>query len=226
MKIIPPSHEILFMPDGETILKNIEIAGRTCYKSEDRITGDSAAGFVKGIIKSGHHSVIEHMNITVRFVCDRGVTHELVRHRLAAYSQESTRYANYAKEKFGNEITVIRPFFWAEDSQAYADWKSAMEYAEKIYLKLIQNGARPQEARSVLPNSLKTEIVMTANLREWRHVLNLRCSKPAHPQIREIMLPMLAEFHSKIPVVFDDLFEKYEADISAFKSKGADRESE
>jgi len=226
MKIIPPSHEILFMPDGETILKNIEIAGRTCYKSEERITANSAAGFVKGIIKSGHHSVIEHMNITARFICDRGVSHELVRHRLAAYSQESTRYANYAKDKFGNEITVIRPFFWTEDSQAYQDWKSAMAYAEKIYMKLIHDGATPEKARSVLPNSLKTEIVMTANLREWRHVIHLRCSKPAHPQIREIMLPLLAEFHSKIPVVFDDLHEKYESDISALKAKGADKESQ
>ncbi len=220
MKIIPPSHEILFMPDGESILKNTEAAGRTCYKSEDRITPDSAAGFVKGIIKSGHHSVIEHMNITVRFICDRGVSHELVRHRLAAYSQESTRYANYAKDRFGNELTLIRPFFWTEDSQAYKDWLSAMEYAEKIYMKLIREGAAPEKARSVLPNSLKTEIVMTANLREWRHVISLRCSRPAHPQIREIMLPLLADFHARIPVVFQDLYEKYENAVSDFQKTG------
>ncbi|MEE4359360.1 MAG: FAD-dependent thymidylate synthase [Desulfococcaceae bacterium] len=220
MKIIPPSHEILFMPDGESILKNTEAAGRTCYKSEDRITPDSAAGFVKGIIKSGHHSVIEHMNITVRFICDRGVSHELVRHRLAAYSQESTRYANYAKDRFGNELTFIRPFFWTEDSQAYKDWLSAMEYAEKIYMKLIREGAPPEKARSVLPNSLKTEIVMTANLREWRHVISLRCSRPAHPQIREIMLPLLADFHARIPVVFQDLYEKYENAVSDFQKTG------
>jgi len=213
MKIIPPSHEILFIPDSNTVLKNIEIAGRTCYKSEDKITPDSAAGFIRGIIKSGHHSVIEHMNLTVRFVCDRAVSHEIVRHRLAAYSQESTRYANYSKDKFGNEITVIRPFFWDKDSQAYKDWLSAMEYCEKIYMKLINEGAKPEQARSVLPNSLKTEIVMTANLREWRHVINLRCSKPAHPQIRELMLPLLGELHSRILVVFDDLYEKYEGDI-------------
>jgi thymidylate synthase (FAD) len=216
LKIIPPSHEILFMPDGPTLLKYIEIAGRTCYKSEDKITDDSAARFVRGIIKSGHHSVIEHMSITVRFVCDRGISHELVRHRLAAYSQESTRYANYSKDKFGSEITVIRPFFWADNSQSYQDWLSAMAYAEKIYMKLLESGAKPEEARSVLPNSLKTEIVMTANIREWRHVLALRCSKPAHPQIRELMLPLLDEFHKKIPVVFDDIYQTYQQDISEF----------
>jgi thymidylate synthase (FAD) len=212
MKIIPPSHELLFIPDKNIVLKNIELAGRTCYKSENKITPDSAANFIKGIINSGHHSVIEHMSISVRFICDRGISHEIVRHRLAAYSQESTRYANYSKNKFGSEITVIRPFFWGQDCQAYKHWLSAMQYCETIYMKLINEGVKPEQARSVLPNSLKTEIVMTANLREWRHVLNLRCSKPAHPQIREIMLPLLAELHDKIPVVFDDLYKKYEED--------------
>lgn len=209
MKIISPYHEIMYMPDGDAILKNIELAGRTCYKSEDKITSDSAAAFIRRITRSGHHSVIEHMNITVRFVCDRGVSHELVRHRLASYSQESTRYANYAHDKFGNEITVIKPFFWAEDSQAYQDWLSAMAHAEKVYLKLIREGASPQEARSVLPNSLKTEVVMTANLREWKHVINLRCSRAAHPQIREIMLPLLADLYKKVPIVFEQEYEKY-----------------
>lgn len=213
MRIIPPSHEILYMPDGDTILKTIELAGRTCYKSEDKITPDSAAAFIRRITRSGHHSVIEHMNITVRFICDRGVSHELVRHRLAAYSQESTRYANYARDKFGNEITVIRPFFWAENSPAYQDWLTAMAHAERIYLKLIREGASPQEARSVLPNSLKTEVVMTANLREWKHVLNLRCSRAAHPQIREIMLPLLADLHKRVPVVFEAEYDKYGNEI-------------
>ena len=209
MRIIEPSHEILFLPDGEVVLKNLELAGRTCYKSEDRITPDSAKGFIKGILKSGHHSVIEHAAITVRFICDRGVTHELVRHRLASYSQESTRYANYSKDKFGREITVIKPLFWDEDSPEYSAWKEAMENAEQSYLKLIDLGARAEQARAVLPNSLKTEIVMTANVREWRHVFALRCSKAAHPQIREIMLPLLEELHKKLPVVFDDLYEEF-----------------
>lgn len=209
MKIIAPSHEILFMPDGETVLKNIELAGRTCYKSHDKITPDSAAAFVKRILKSGHHSVIEHMAITVRFICDRGIMAELTRHRLASFSVESTRYANYAKDKFGNEITVIQPPFWEEGSPAYERWKAAMERAEADYLALIRMGATAQEARSVLPNSLKTEIVTTANLREWRHIFSLRCDKAAHPQMREIMRPLLAEFHQRIPVVFADLHEQF-----------------
>lgn len=209
MKIISASHEILFIQDSASILRQIETAGRTCYKSEDKITQDSSKGFVKGIIKSGHHSVIEHISITVRFICDRGISHELVRHRLAAFSQESTRYANYSKDKFGNEITVIKPVFWSEASEAYGYWLAAMKNAEDAYLNLLKTGAKAEEARSVLPNSLKTEVVMTCNLRQWRHVLNLRCSKAAHPQIREIMLPLLKELHEKIPVVFDDLYETF-----------------
>lgn len=209
MKIISASHEILFIQDSASILRYIEVAGRTCYKSEDKITQESSKGFVKGIIKSGHHSVIEHISITVRFICDRGISHELVRHRLAAFSQESTRYANYSKDKFGNEITVIKPVFWSEESEAYGYWLTAMKNAEDTYLNLLKTGAKAEEARSVLPNSLKTEVVMTCNLRQWRHVLNLRCSKAAHPQIREIMLPLLKELYEKIPVVFDDLYETF-----------------
>ena len=218
MKIIFPSHEILYLPDGEDVLKRIELAGRTCYKSENRITKASAADFVKRIIDSGHHSVIEHVNITVRFICDRGVTHELVRHRLASYSQESTRYANYSKEKFGREITVIKPLFWKEDSEEYPEWLSAMEQAEKSYMRLIDLDASPEQARSVLPNSLKTEIVITCNIRKWRHIFRLRCSSSAHPQMREIMLPLLREFHDKIPVLFEDIYSQYRQEISAFNN--------
>jgi len=217
MQVIRPTHKILFMPDGEAILKHIEMAGRTCYKSEDRITDESASGFVSRLIKAGHLSVMEHANITVHFTCDRGVSHEIVRHRLAAFSQESTRYANYSGEKFGKEITVIKPFFWQEGSPEYAEWAAAMEQAEKAYMKLIEMGARPEQARGVLPNSLKTELVMTCNIREWRHVLNLRCSAAAHPQIREVMLSLLADFHAKLPVLFDDIYEEYQDDIKAFQ---------
>jgi thymidylate synthase (FAD) len=205
MRIVPPSFEILDMPDGDALLQRIELAGRTCYKSEEKITPGSAKGFVQRILDSGHHSVIEHVNITVRFICDRGVTHELVRHRLASYSQESTRYANYSREKFGNEITVIRPLFWEENSEEYRLWFDAMQKAEQAYMNLIEMGARPEQARSVLPNSLKTEIVMTCNVREWRHVFNLRCSDAAHPQIREIMRPLLTKLKTLVPVLFDDI---------------------
>ena len=213
MKIVHPSHEILLMPKEEYVPKFIELVGRTCYKSEKKITPHSARKFIASLISSGHHSVIEHVSISVRFICDRGVSHELVRHRLASYSQESTRYANYSKNRFGGEITVIKPPFWAEHSSQYAEWLNAMELAEKAYMKLLKIGASPEQARSVLPNSLKTEVVMSCNIREWRHVLNLRCSKAAHPQIRQIMLPLLKEFYEKLPDFFEDLFKKYKNDI-------------
>ena len=163
----------------------------------------TAAPFLSRIMKTGHESVIEHISATVRLICDRGVTHEIVRHRLCSFSQESTRYANYSKEKFGSEITVIRPFFWEKNSIAYHEWAKAMNACEKAYLTLIKLSATAQRARSVLPNSLKTEIVITANMREWRHIFKLRCGKASHPQMRQSMLPVLAEFHKRVAILFD-----------------------
>lgn len=203
MKIINASYEIMKLDNGEEILKFIELYGRTCYKSEDKITESSAKEFVKMILKRGHHSVIEHVSMTVRFICDRGVTHELVRHRLVAYSQESTRYCNYSKGKYGSEITVIKPIFF--DESRYEIWYESCQESEDCYLDLIERGSLPQEARSVLPNSLKTEIVTTANLREWRHIFTLRTSKAAHPQMREIMVPLLKEVQNRVPIIFDDI---------------------
>jgi len=205
MRIIKPSFVIESNVDSDYILKQIEKAGRTAYKSEDKITQDSALEFVKMIRKRGHLSVLEHQSVTVRVICDRGVTHEIVRHRLAAYTQESTRYCNYTKGKFGSEITVIEPVFWDKDDPKYKIWEKAMQSAEVYYNELIAAGATPQEARSVLPNSLKTEMVMTMNLREWRHFFKLRTSLAAHPQMREITIPLLEEFKKRIPVVFDDI---------------------
>ena len=207
MKIINPSFQFESEINGREILEGIERAGRTAYKSEDRITRDSAEKFVSMIIKKGHESVLEHRSVTVRVICDRGVTHEIVRHRLASYTQESTRYCNYAGDKFDNQIVVIRPAFWDKnkDREKYAIWREAMEQSEKAYLELIEHGATPQEARSVLPNSLKTEIVITMNLREWRNFFKLRTAPQAHPQMRQIARPLLEEFKNKIPVVFDDI---------------------
>lgn len=208
MKIIEPYHVIETPINGEAILAHIEKAGRTCYKSEELITPDSAKAFVEKMIKSGHESVIEHFSITVRFICDRGVSHELVRHRLASFSQESTRYCNYGK---ADEITVILPFFFDtgmgihSNSLVFDEWRDSCEHAERAYLALLKYGAKPQEARSVLPNSLKTEVVMTANLREWRTIFKQRTAKAAHPQMRQIMIPFLFELQSLIPVVFDDI---------------------
>jgi len=208
VKIIKPYIEIqndmMFFSEDQ-ILKKIEQAGRTCYKSEDKITTNSAEDFVRRVIASGHESVIEHGYVTFKVVCDRGVTHEIVRHRIASYSQESTRYCNYSKDKFGRELTFIKPCFWNEDSKQYEFWKMAMQDAEYHYLTLIEKQATAQEARSVLPNSLKTEIVITMNLREWRHFLKLRTSTKAHPQMREIAIMIYDWFKEVMPVIVDDI---------------------
>ncbi|HLB95644.1 MAG TPA: FAD-dependent thymidylate synthase [Patescibacteria group bacterium] len=204
MKILKPYFVIEDEVDGEQILKNLERYGRTCYKSEDKTTPDSARKFLAGIIKSGHESVIEHEKVTVRLICDRGVTHEIVRHRIASYSQESTRYCNYNSRG----VQVIEPFFFVGDDKKYQIWLTAMHACEDAYNGLIEAGATPQEARTVLPNSLKTEIVITYNLREWRHFFKLRCSKRAHPQMREITIPLLREFQQRIPIIFDDIAEE------------------
>lgn len=203
MQIIKPSFHILSAIDRDALLKLIELAGRVCYKSEDKITPGSAPEFVSKICNVfKHESVIEHAAISVKFICDRGVTHELVRHRLCSFSQESTRYCNYSKDKFGREITVIEPLFFERGSPRYQAWQEGCLAAEKAYFALLDAGATPQEARSVLPNSLKTEIVVTANLREWRHVFSLRTAQNAHPQMREIMQPLAAEFARLLPEIF------------------------
>lgn len=205
MKIISPSFELLDCPSGTELLQKIELAGRVCYKSEEKITHDSAASFVQRILDRGHESVLEHEKLTVRVICDRGVSHEIVRHRIASYSQESTRYCNYSLSKYQNELTFIRPFFWNNSPDKFRIWKEAMAVAERSYLELIRLGASPQEARSVLPNSLKTEIVVTMNMREWRHFFKLRTSPAAHPQMQEIAIPMLTTFQKIIPVIFDGI---------------------
>ena len=209
MRVIKPSVELLDQLDGKEMLKKIEKIGRVCYKSEDRITEDSAEKFIRNILKSGHESVIEHEKISVRIICDRGVTHEIVRHRIASYSQESTRYCNYSNEKFGKELTLIQPLFWREDSAEYKVWLDSMQVIEDNYNKLMGLGAEPQQARSILPNSLKTEIVVTMNLREWRHFFKLRTAKRAHPQMREVACMILDLFKGYVPVIFDDI--EYEA---------------
>jgi len=205
LRIVKPEFEIIDSIDGDDILKTIERFGRICYKSEDLITDGSAQAFVKMIIKSGHESVIEHCKVSVKIICDRGVSHEIVRHRTASYSQESTRYCNYSKAKFGNELTFVMPLFFEDEPEKLDLWKSTMQIIENNYNALIAAGATPEEARSILPNSLKTEIIVTMNLREWRHFFKLRTSEKAHPQMREIATPILNEFKRIIPVVFEDI---------------------
>lgn len=210
--------EVLSAERYEDMLRRVERIGRVCYKSEDRIQEGSAEAFIRGILRRGHESVIEHGSITVKFICDRGVTHEIVRHRIASYSQESTRYCNYVKEKFGSQITCIdlaTGFRYdlsdETDRKKYEVWQRAMENAERSYFQMIELGATPQEARSVLPNSLKTELVATMNLREWRHFFRLRTDAAAHPQCREVAQMLLERFAKDYPVFFADLLEAQRA---------------
>lgn len=253
MNIIKPSYEILgIFPGEEDCLKWLERIGRTCYKSEDKITSESAPKFVRSILKLDrmtklrdrflsvikdatertmsrnpytpdvladllmqpvqdmlddppHESVIEHSMMTVRFIFDRGVSHEMVRHRLCAFSQESTRYCNY--NKGGQGINVIETPFFQDHEAMDSYWNAAMEETEDAYQRLLECGAKPEQARSVLPNSTKTEIVVSANFREWRHIFRLRTSKRAHPQMREVMVPLLKELKAKpnLGLLFEDI---------------------
>ena len=225
MKIIDQYHEIVDEIDGIAILNKIEKAGRLCYKSEgnigevlDQYNGwtkwqndsqmiPSSLPFIfKLLHQSQHESVIEHVSITVKFVTNRGVSHELVRHRLMSYSQESTRYCNYSKDKFDNSLTFIKPI-WHDlnDGGASKVWEISMQMTEHDYFKLLELGWTPEKARETLPNSLKTEILVTGNLRNWRHILKLRTTKKAHPQIRCLMNSLLKDFQERIPVIFDDI---------------------
>lgn len=210
MIIVKPSYQILTEIDGVKELKHIEKIARVCYKSEDKIdqSGESAKKIIGVLLKAGHEAMIEHSHLSVKFIIDRGITHELVRHRIASFAQESTRYCNYAGNKFGNQITVIEPFFYKKDPKKYEIWKKGCEEAEKAYFELLKAGSTPQEARNVLPTCLKTEITISANYREWRNIFKLRCAPDAHPQCREILIPLLKELQSKIPLIFDDI--KYE----------------
>ena len=221
MKTIKPSFKILtdISEGGIKELQLIEKAGRECYKSGDKITpdGESAKKFVKMLIDNGHEAMIEHSILSVMFTVDRGVTHEMMRHRVASFAQESTRYVNYSKEKFGNEISVIDIMggitldnkMKKEDAdvlgEIYLEWEQAMREAEKHYMRMIELGATPQIARSVLPNSTKTSLTVTANYREWRHFFKLRTATTAHPQMREVTIPLFIELKKRIPIIFDDI---------------------
>lgn len=206
--------ELLSNPSYEEMLTKIECIGRVCYKSENRIEEGSAEKFIRGIIKRGHESVIEHESLSVRVICDRGISHEIVRHRIASYSQESSRYCNYSNDKFSNQISCIdiaTGFKYdlnnENDFKKYQIWEKAMKSSEEYYFQLLDLGAKPEEARSVLPNSLKTELIITMNLREWRHFFKLRTSHRAHPQMVEVACNILNQFVERYPLFFEDLVE-------------------
>lgn len=247
MKLLRQSYKIM-SPLNEDLLLKVEQAGRTCYKSEDRITQGSAEKFVRMLIKRGHESVLEHSSITVRFITDRGITHEIVRHRLASFSQESTRYCNYNSDKHSSQCSFIIPDWakhikegeyptlwphddiknrlvsitydfagglpdWFGESTIEEDvWFNHMAHTEHDYNIMVDNGMKPQDARSVLPNSLKTEIVVTANIREWRTIFKQRTSNAAHPMMRDLMIPLLKELnqHTYTKPFFEDIWETIE----------------
>lgn len=219
MKILPyPTHEVLHSSPISDYWRVSEGA-RTCYKSE-RTSTSSDTRLISSCFKNGHHSVLEHSSITVRFICDRGVSHELVRHRLASFSQESTRYCNYSNDKFGSEITVVKPVRIHENSMEYYIWEKSCKQAEKSYFDLLDLGVAPENARSVLPTCLKTEVVMTANLREWYHVLDLRTARDAHPDIRWMCHGLLIHMASEYPEIFGALLrERNPQFISDFATK-------
>lgn len=208
MKIIENSYSILTdLSDAKnTILKPIEIAARTCYKSENNITDDSCLRLCKMLIDRGHTAMLEHSQITVRFIINRAIANEITRHRIASYSQVSTRYCNYSKDKFGNEITVIAPEeLLPENSDNYIMWYNLCKLSEDTYMNLINNKVKPEIARDILPLCLATELVVTANIRSWRNIFSLRTTIYAHPHMRKLMRKLLDDFKSKIPVLFDDI---------------------
>lgn len=223
MRVLKAGYEIINKDsiNGLEILKTIERVGRTCYKSEDKTTDDSAVKFVRNLINRGHEAMIEFANITVKFTCNRGISHEIVRHRVSSFAQESTRYVNYSSDKNDNQVkfidikegialdTKMQNMDANTISLIVDEWNKACEDSEKHYLRMIELGATPQIARSVLNSSTKTEINMSANLREWRHFFKLRADKPAHPQMREITIPLLLELNELIPVVFEDIVEDF-----------------
>lgn len=217
---VKPRFDIMHMPSGKEMLERIEEAGRVCYKSEHKIdnshpdlASEKTKDFVRMIIKRGHESVLEHCSITVKFVCNRGVSHELIRHRLSSFSQESTRFVNYTNDRFGGEIQVItNPKSWYDDDkygfmgeELFKEYNTAMEDAERHYFNLIEMGWKPQQARNVLPIGLKTEIVVTANVRQWRTMFKQRTAPAAHPQMRQLMIPLLRWLQRILPVVFEDI---------------------
>lgn len=204
MKVIEPSFEIITPVDPEAIMRHIELCGRVCYKSEGNVCEGSAERLITNMLSRGHESPIEHFSISVRVITDRGVSHEWVRHRIASYSQESTRYCNYSKDKFGGEITFVRPARLIPETPEYEAWARAMENAERSYFELLSMGVTPETARSVLPNSLKTEFICTMNLREWRHFFELRTSPAAHPDMRAVACPLQEEFRHLLPIFFGE----------------------
>ncbi len=216
VNIVAPHVEIMTPLDGEAILKHLELCARNCYKSEDKITPDSARTMVKKLLELGHEAMIEHYSLTAKLTCDIGVYKDLTRHRLASFAIESTRYCNYSKGKFGNELSVIKPCHIKENTSEYDLWLKTMQTIEQNYNQMAALGCRPDQLRMLLPHSTKADVIMTANLREWRHIFKLRCAPAAHPTVQEVMDMLLEKLKAEIPVVFDDInYDKKDGSLAA-----------
>jgi len=214
MKIIEPTIEIE-NADYNVIMKNLERACRTCYRSEDKITEESYKTLLKNCINRGHESILEHEKITIRMVCDIGVYKDLTRHRHASFSIESTRYCNYGKDKFDNQIKFIKPVNIEEGTELYDEWKKSLEEIETHYIKMVELGATPDQMRMILPHSTAALVTMTANIREWKHILSLRCTKHAHPAVEQVMIPLLLHFKENMPEIFENI--EYDENFSSEK---------
>jgi len=204
MKIIKPKVGIEKV-DYNEIMKNLEIACRTCYRSEDKITDESYKTLLRNCINRGHESILEHEKITIRMVCDIGVYKDLTRHRHASFSIESTRYCNYGKDKFDNEIKFIEPVNIEKDTEIYNEWKKSCEQIEEHYIKMVNLGATPDQMRMILPHSTAAAVTMTANIREWKHILSLRCTRHAHPAVEQVMIPVLLHLKQNMPEIFESI---------------------
>lgn len=215
MKIIEPKIEIE-NANYNQIMKNLERACRTCYRSEDKITEESYKTLLKNCINRGHESILEHEKITIIMTCDIGVYKDLTRHRHASFSIESTRYCNYGKDKFDNQIKFIKPVNIEEGTGIYKEWEQSLEEIEKHYKKMAELGATPDQMRMILPHSTAALVTMTANIREWKHILSLRCTKHAHPAVEQVMIPLLLHFKKHMPEIFENIEYDEEFDPSKY----------
>lgn len=210
MRIVDPWIKVEKI-DGTKIMKRIERACRTCYRSEGKITENSYKNLINNCITRGHESVLEHEKVTVRIYDDVGSYKDLTRHRFASFSVESTRYCSYDKDKYGNEIAFMNPVY-IEDKETYEIWKNTMQEIEKSYIHMKELGATTDMCREILPHSTAGEYTMTANIREWKHILSLRTTKHVHPSIRQVMIPLLKYFQEQMPEIFGDI--EYDKDFN------------
>lgn len=210
MKIIPAKYDIVHFDPIHDIYR-IAVGICLCYNMQIPETFEEQCELVKRVRdreanpSRKHHSVLEHSSMSVLFTCNRGISHELVRHRHTAYSQESTRYCNYSNDRFNNQVTFIHNSHFIGNTDGYEQWLNDMEHCEHEYLSLIAKGYKAEEARDVLNNAVKTKILITTNFREWRSIFNLRCDIHAHYQMREVMRPLFKEIRDELPCVFDDI---------------------